>query len=74
METFLVIFLGSFVCCCLLLNHCWGIIMDLRVFSRASQGGSTTTTLTTRGLCPDGSVVLAGPKFVGLADYSEGPE
>ena len=38
MDTFLVIFLESFVCCFLLLNHCWGIIMDLRVFSRASQG------------------------------------
>jgi len=33
--------------------------------SSSSNGPSTvTTTLTTRGLCPGGSVVWAGPKFV----------
>jgi len=29
-----------------------------------SSNGPTTTPLTTRGLCPGGSVVWAGPKFV----------
>jgi len=34
------------------------------VVSFSSSNGPTTTTLTTRGLCPGGSVVWAGPKFV----------
>jgi len=32
--------------------------------SSSSSNGPTTTPLTTRGLCPGGSVVCAGPKFV----------
>jgi len=32
--------------------------------SSASSNGPTTTTLKTSGLCPGGSVVWAGPKFV----------
>ena len=32
--------------------------------SSSSSNGSTTTPLTTRGFCPGGSVVWAGPKFV----------
>ena len=32
--------------------------------SSSSLNGPTTTPLTTRGLCPGGSVVWAGPKFV----------
>jgi len=33
--------------------------------SSCSLNGPTTTTLTTTGLCPGGSVVWASPKFVG---------
>ena len=32
--------------------------------SSSSSNGPTTTTLTTRGLCPGGSIVWVGPKFV----------
>ena len=37
--------------------------LDAPVPSSSSSNGPTTTTLTTRGLCPGGSVVWAGPKF-----------
>ena len=38
--------------------------LAIPVPSSSSLNGPKTTTLTTRGLCPGGSVVWAGPKFV----------
>jgi len=38
--------------------------LAIPVPSSSSSNGPTTTTLTTKGMCPGGSVVWAGPKFV----------